>query len=60
MTETTADELAREIRARVEALNEVLAAAARAGLKVEMTETAHQTSGGMPMIVLAATVYRRL
>jgi hypothetical protein len=51
---------AEEIRARVAGLNEALAAAARAGLRVELQQTSHQTSGGVPMTVLEATIYRRL
>lgn len=51
---------AEEIRARVASLNEALAAAARAGLRVELQQTSHQTSGGVPMTVLEATIYRRL
>jgi hypothetical protein len=60
MAETSDEQLAHEIRARLSSLNEVLAAAARSGLRVEMTETAHQTSGGAPMVVLEAIVYKRL
>jgi len=56
----TDEDLAEELRNRVAQLNEALAIAARAGLRVELGRTTHQTAGGAPMLVLEAVVYKRL
>lgn len=52
--------IAAELRAQVVLLNEAMAEAARAGLRVELHTSAHQTASGEAMPVLDVVVYKRL
>lgn len=52
--------IADDLRTNVKRLNDLLAAAAHAGLRVEVTQTLHQTSDGVPMPTLDVDIYRKL
>ena len=52
--------IADDLRTSVKRLNDLLATAAHAGLRVEITQTRHQTCDGVPMSVLDSEIYRKL
>lgn len=54
------EELAKQVRDAVAALNEVLAEAARHSLAVTVRTTAHQTTNGVEQVVVESRIFKQL